>query len=137
MATHTRRRCALLDCRKQFRQTRSTHLFCSDKCRVYANRQASQQTPIPIAEHRPRKVSYVEALSHVQIPTDTYRDDLPSDEEYMKTLVGIVLPNGFPTIPPEDEEESTEEPIDMEVTILNVPTRIPGTTPDRGRQLTG
>ena len=134
-----RPRCAYPECGKQFRQGRSDQVYCESKC-GQAHRRRLKAAGVANGHHKarvnkPSGFSYVEALSHVRMPTDAYRDDLPSDEEYMQTLMSIVLPDGFPTIPPEHAQENTEEPIPMEITINNVPTRFPGTPPSIGRQL--
>ena len=134
-----RPRCAYSECGKQFRQGRADQVYCESKC-GQAHRRRMKAAGVTNGHHKARVnkpvgFSYAEALGHLPMFPDTYGDDLPSDEEYMKTLMSIVLPDGTPTRPDWDQRVSTEEPIPMQIVIRNVPTRFPGTPLHLGRQL--
>ena len=128
-----RRRCALESCRRQYRPKLSTSIYCTTRCRVAAHRKGRSGQKTERNGNGPR---YVELLGQPQKPPEPSRDEQPSDEEYMAALVATMLPDGMPSGRPSPAPAPPQDGPPAHITIRNVPTRFPGTPPNRGRQLT-
>ena len=131
--TDRRRRCALPSCRKQYRPKRSDQLFCSAGCRNIAWRKGRSGQKTERNGNGPR---YVELLGQPQKPPEPSRDEQTSDEKYLAALVATMLPDGMPSGSPSPAPAPPQKGPPAHITIRNVPTRFPGTPPNRGRQLT-
>lgn len=127
-----RARCKLDSCRKQFRQTRSDHLFHHANCRKAFERQRKAEEAAN--GHRPKgeRVSYMALASLAAKARKPSTEREMSDEEFMAEWMRVNMPDGPPPRQPAPPPSTDDGP--YVVTIKNVPTTFPGTPLSRGRQ---